>query len=322
MFCDDVTVTFTAGNGGNGRVSFYPGFRSGPDGGDGGRGGSIFIKADENLDSLEKYANGASVRADDGRLGERFRKNGKGGTDIDILLPIGSEIRDEETETRIDLMTSGQRILLCRGGYGGRGSFTLRSPANTTPKAVENGHAGEEKRCRIIYKIPVDIALIGLSGSGKTTLLNKLTHANIPVPGYPFSTKIPSLGVYNTLRIVDLPSLCSGSYKGKALGNGFLKHAERASLLFLCISASSQDPMNDYRTIIQELTQYNNGLMEKDMHILLTMKDSIDEKTVNTIVRLFKLHVKNPILPISTHITSSLTLLKALIHKQSKQSIQ
>jgi GTPase len=318
MFCDDVTITCIAGNGGNGRVSFYPGFRSGPDGGDGGRGGSIYVKADDNLDTLERYASGKVIRTEDGGSGQRFRKNGKGGADIEILLPLGSVLIDQDSDTTVDILTSGQRVLLCRGGKGGRGSFTLRSPTNTTPKSVECGEKGEEKRFRIVYKIPVDIALIGLYQSGKSTLLNSLTHANAISPGYPFSTKIPTLGVHGKYRVVDLPSLIDGSSIGKGLGNGFLKHAERASILLICLAATSQNPVQDYGTIMKELEAYNNGLAQKKQIILLTLTDYFDKKTIEEKLFAFTPSVRKKILPFSSSDRKTIELLQNQIAKMSK----
>ena len=273
MFIDEVDITFQAGNGADGRASFYPGYKSGPDGGDGGKGGDIYVRVTSDLTMLSQFRGKRVIKAEDGEKGGKFRKTGRNGKDITITLPLGSILTDGDTGEVIELNDINQKILLCRGGSGGKGTYALASPSNTTPLKSQPGIPGEKRHLTIVLKLIADYGLIGLPSAGKSSLLNTLTSANVKVADYPFTTLTPNLGVMEGKVIADIPGLIEGASSGKGLGIKFLKHIEKVNLILHCISAESENIEKDYKVVRDELGKFNPLLLQKKEIILLTKSD-------------------------------------------------
>lgn len=279
MFIDEVEVIFRAGDGTGGKVSFYPGDKSGPDGGNGGNGGDIYLAVTSDLTALNQFLGIKTREAEDGQAGGNFRKSGRKGKDITITLPLGCFLTDQETGEVIELNDLQQKVLICKGGQGGKGTYALRSPTNTTPLVAEPGKPGQKRNLKIVLKLIADYGLIGLPNAGKSSLLNELTSANVKVADYPFTTLEPNLGAMGKKIIADIPGLIEGASLGKGLGIKFLKHIEKVNLLLHCLSAESQDVEADYQIVREELKKFNPLLTEKPEIILLTKSDvaNIDE---------------------------------------------
>ena len=273
MFVDEVEVIFKAGNGGHGKASFYPKWKSGPDGGNGGDGGDIYILVTSDLTLLTQFLGNKSRKAPDGLPGAKLRHEGKSGNDITISLPVGSTITDTDTKEIFHLDTLNDKILICKGGQGGKGTYALRSPSNTTPLHGEPGEPGQKRNLKIVLKLIADFGLIGLPNAGKSSLLNELTAANVKVANYAFTTLEPNLGVMGQKVLADIPGLIEGASSGKGLGIKFLKHIEKVNLLLHCIAAESENVASDYRIVREELRKFNPLLIEKPEVILLTKSD-------------------------------------------------
>lgn len=273
MFIDEVEVTFVGGSGGNGKASFYPGYKSGPNGGNGGNGGNIYITVTSDLTALNQFSGKKSRFAQDGEKGGNYRKSGKNGQDITISLPLGTMLIDNNTNEIIELNNINQRFLICSGGLGGKGTYALASPSNTTPLKAEAGTLGQKRHMKLVLKLIADYGLIGLPNAGKSSLLNELTSAHVKVADYPFTTLEPNLGVMKGKIIADIPGLIEGASDGKGLGMKFLKHIEKVNLLVHCISIDSKNPEADYKIVRNELEKFNPILVQKPEIILLTKSD-------------------------------------------------
>lgn len=320
MLIDEVEVTFQAGKGGPGKISFYPGQKSGPDGGNGGKGGDIYIRAVNDLNLLNQFSAKKLISAEDGKPGERNRKFGKDGQDLEIILPVGVTLIDKQTSESIELNKEGERVLLCKGGKGGKGNFEFKSSTNTTPKYAQPGLLGQEKHFKISLKLIADFGLIGLPNAGKSSLLNELTNAKARVAAYPFTTLEPNLGVFDNPSassgqgkiIADIPGLIEGASLGKGLGIKFLKHIEKVSLLLHCIASDSVDPVRDYKTVLNELKKFNPNLLTKPQIILLTKTDLIKMAEIDKKIKLLS-KLKFKILPVSIYDYSAITHLRSAL---------
>ncbi|MBI2617326.1 GTPase ObgE [Candidatus Gottesmanbacteria bacterium] len=313
MFIDEADVTFVAGHGGAGKASFYPGYKSGPDGGDGGNGGNIYICATSDLTTLNQFSSVKIKKAEDGYPGQRYRKSGKNGNNATILLPIGCELIDQDTNEIIEVNNTTHPILLCicKGGQGGRGTYALANPSNTTPIHAEPGQPGQKRRIHIELKLIADYGLIGLPNVGKSSLLNQLTAAKVRVAQYPFTTVEPNLGVMNGKIIADIPGLLEGASKGKGLGIKFLKHIEKVHILLHCISAESDDVVADYQIVRNELHSFNPMMDQKEEIIVLTKSDTVSDTVIkekSSILSKF-----GEILPLSIHDFEKLQKLKEVL---------
>ena len=281
MFTDEVKVAVIAGHGGDGVVAFNKIKMSlGPTGGKGGKGGDIYFEGVSNLSALNKYKHKREYCAENGMNGKKDNSEGKSGKDLILTVPIGSVLHDLNSKEEIDITEVGQKILVAKGGIGGRGNFSFRSPINTSPEEREFGSPGEEVEFYIELRFIADIGLIGLPSAGKSSLLNELTKANAKVGNYDFTTLEPNLGVMDGVVLADIPGLIEGASQGKGLGMKFLRHIQRTKILVHCISLESADPKKDYGVIRKELESYSPELIEKKEIILLTKTDLTDERTI------------------------------------------
>ncbi len=313
MLVDEAKIKVIAGHGGPGRVSFFPGHKSGPDGGNGGKGGDVYLKGTTDLMALRPFTIKKTMTAENGQMGDSFQKTGKDGKDITILVPIGSEIKDLETGETIEIDEDGLTVLIAKGGIGGKGNFELRSSRNTTPIKAQSGLPGDERDLEILLKLIADFGLIGLPNAGKSSLLNELTAANARVADYPFTTLEPNLGVYEHKILADIPGLIEGASSGKGLGIKFLKHIEKTKVLLHCVSAENDNVTAAYKTVREELEKYNPELLEKNEIILLTKSDMVDKDQGRLkCVELKKL--KKKVLIVSIHDWDSIEKLRKLLN--------
>jgi len=311
MFITEINIKFIAGNGGKGKVSFYKN-RRGPDGGNGGKGGSIYISATSDIYALNNLTKNIEIKAENGQDGMANKKNGRNADDLEIKLPIGTVITDKDTNEIFEIINKNDHFRLCSGGSGGLGNFEYRSGTNTTPLYAQNGLKGQQRDLEINLKLIADYGLIGFPNAGKSSLLKELTSAKPKIDNYPFTTLEPNLGELDGKIIADIPGLIKGASKGKGLGVKFLKHIERVCLLLHCISCEDNDLIKSYRTIRNELKEFNPKLMDKQEIILLTKTDLKSEKEINFCLNVLK-ETKKQILPVSINDWDSLEKLKTTI---------
>lgn len=303
MLIDEIDMVVKAGHGGEGSVSFV-GRAGGPDGGNGGRGGDIWVEATSDLYSLGKFVSHPKQQAENGKPGEERNRSGLNGADLFLIVPIGTFITDQEG-IEIELSELNKKILLAKGGLGGKGNAFFKSPRNTTPRYAQPGRRGEEKKLNLKLKLIADFGLIGLPNAGKSSILNELTNATAKIGAYPFTTLEPNLGMLNNKVLADIPGLIEGASIGKGLGHKFLKHIEKVKLLLHCISSESEDPISDYNIIQKELKEYNPLLLEKQEIILLTKSDLLDKKDLEKKLKILA-KTKKQIIPVSIHNWDSL----------------
>lgn len=291
MLIDEVRISIKAGDGGDGIAHLYSdAFRpkGGPDGGDGGDGGSIYFEAVSDISKLNQFRFPKTFSAQNGDPGGKNKRSGKGGDDLILPVPVGT-VATYDNGTSVELTQIGQRIMMARGGTGGKGNWHFRSPTNQTPKEFTKGFKTETKHLFLKLKLIAHVGLIGLPNSGKTSLLNELTSANAKVANYAFTTLEPNLGVMkNGLVIADIPGLIEGAADGKGLGFKFLKHIERTNILVHCISCESASPLTDYKVVRQELKNYSSKLSQKQEIIVLTKSDLKNSDEIQKISKKIK----------------------------------
>ena len=298
MFIDFARIQVRGGRGGNGCVSFrrekyVP--RGGPDGGNGGRGGDVFLRVDPQKKSLLDLAYQPHYFAPDGKPGQGSDKVGRSGEDLYVQIPMGTMVF-RGTQLLADLKNPGETLLVARGGRGGRGNAAFKSHRNTAPKMSERGEPGEEFQLDLELKLLADIGLIGCPNAGKSTLLARLTKARPKIADYPFTTLNPNLGIcdWHGTRMVlaDIPGLIEGAHQGKGLGHDFLRHIDRTRMLFHLVDVNGfdgKDPVACVRIINEELRLYSSALMKKPMVLLLNKMDSTDSDRV---LRQMETHLK------------------------------
>ncbi len=312
MLIDAAEITVLGGNGGPGRVSFYSKSGAGPDGGDGGKGGDVYVNSTSDLYALNKFSTKNIWQAQNGQPGGSNRKSGGNGKDLSLAVPIGTLLTDQEGTT-VEINHLNQIELLVKGGLGGRGNHFFKSSSNTTPKYAQPGLKGQEKKLKLKLKLIADIGLIGLPNAGKSSLLNELTNAEAKIGAYPFTTLEPNLGVLEDKIIADIPGLIEGASKGRGLGHKFLSHIEKVNLLIHCISSQSLTPLDDYKIIHQELKEYNSELLEKQEIILLTKSDMVEKADLDIKIRALR-KTKRQTFQVSIHNWESLQDLIQFIH--------
>ena len=281
MFLDRARITVKGGNGGKGVISFrreahVP--RGGPDGGDGGRGGDLVLRADAQLASLGDFSFKKEFAATDGATGEGSNKSGKAGRDKVVRVPAGTTVRDIKTGEEVaDLVTDGAEIVAARGGKGGRGNARFVTSTRRAPRIAMDGQAGEERELELELRLIADIGLAGLPNAGKSSLLAALTRARPKIAAYPFTTLTPNLGVARLdereLVIADIPGLIEGASTGAGLGEEFLRHIERTRVVVQVVDASREDPLADIATIDTELAAYGRGLRDRPEIVALNKID-------------------------------------------------
>ena len=288
-FIDEARIEVVAGNGGNGSASFrrekfIP--EGGPDGGDGGRGGSIFVVADRNINTLIDYRYTRKFIAKKGENGRGADQYGKGGEDIVLRMPVGTQIFDDVTgELLFDLTADGERICIARGGDGGLGNLHFKSSTNRAPTKATKGWPGEERALRLELKVLADVGLLGMPNAGKSTLIAQISNARPKVADYPFTTLHPNLGVVRlessrSFVVADIPGLIEGASEGAGLGHRFLRHLQRTRLLLHLVDVfpfdPDRDPVAEAKAIVEELRKYDQSLYDKPRWLVLNKLDMID----------------------------------------------
>lgn len=287
MFVDELTIYAKAGNGGNGVVHWaHEKFRpnAGPDGGNGGHGGNVYVRAVKDLNQLAKYTGKKSFEATLGEAGSGKSKDGKNGEDFYIDIPVGSKVTDIERQRTFELTEVGQTEKILKGGSGGLGNKYFKSSTNRSPEESTQGRNGEEGNFLIEVSLMVDIGLVGMPNAGKSTLLNNLTNAQSRIGAYPFTTLEPHLGDFYGFVIADIPGLIAGAAEGKGLGHKFLRHVSRTKMILHLVSLEHEEPVSVYYTIRNELFQYGEGLADKEEWIILTKKDLVKQDYIDSII--------------------------------------
>lgn len=286
MFTDVVSIQVQAGKGGDGIVSFHRtrgNAKGGPDGGDGGFGGSIIVVADHNTNTLSKYRSSKLWQAENGTDGSSGNKRGKRGEDIELIVPPGTIISDGD-KILADLEKPGDIAIVAHGGRGGFGNAHFISSVRRAPKMSEVGEPGENKELTFELKLVADVGLVGLPNAGKSTLLSVISNARPKIANYPFTTLEPNLGVVDidssTFLAADIPGLIEGASKGRGLGDEFLRHTERTKLLLHLVDATSDSIAQDYTTIQSELKEYKIDLSTKPQIIVLTKIESVPKEDI------------------------------------------
>ncbi len=320
-FVDEAKFFVKAGDGGNGclsfrREKFVP--KGGPNGGDGGRGGSVFLEVDDSLHSLLDFRYRSHFKAQRGENGQGRDKHGRSGKDLTIKVPLGSIIKDAETgEILADLTEPGSRFLVAKGGKGGFGNARFATSTNRAPRKTTPGQPGEELWLTIELKLIADVGLVGLPNAGKSTLLSKLSAANPKVADYPFTTLAPQLGVlkvkpHRPIIIADIPGLIKGAHQGVGLGHKFLRHIERTSVLVYLIDGSGENPLADLRVLETELSEFREELLKRNQLVLLNKVDLIEPTRLSELESEFK-EAGRKIFPISAERGDNLEELKKML---------
>ena len=318
-FLDQVKIYIKAGNGGDGSPSFrrekFIEF-GGPDGGDGGKGGSVIIKAEQNLNTLIDFRYQQHHKAKRGENGAGQNRTGKSGEDLILKVPLGTQVFEEDNKTLIyDFTKISEEFIAAAGGKGGLGNTRFKSSTNRAPRKFTKGTQGEEFTIWLQLKTIADIGIIGLPNAGKSSLLASVTNANPKIANYQFTTLNPNLGVASyddkEITIADIPGLVEGAHKGTGLGIQFLKHIERCKSLLHLIDITSEDLKKSYQQVKNELKKYSNKLTKKKELIVLNKIDLIDEKEVNHIIKDFKKNTKSEVIALSTFNKSSVSKIKS-----------
>ena len=288
MFVDKATVKVGAGDGGDGVVSFrHEKFvdRGGPDGGDGGDGGNVILQASRNQNTLVSFRYHKELFAEAGKPGFKQKMHGKSGKDLTILMPVGTVVMDAEGDVLADLATDGQQVIICEGGKGGFGNAHFISSRRQAPRIAEKGEKGEVRDLQLELKVIADVGIVGLPNAGKSTLLAAASNARPEIANYAFTTLVPNLGVVDldsktSLLLADVPGLIEGASLGKGLGDEFLRHVERTSVLIHMIDAYQEDVVAAYQTIQKELKDYQVDLTSKPQIVVLNKIDGLDQDQV------------------------------------------
>lgn len=294
MLIDHVVLNVKAGNGGDGVVRWrreknVP--RGGPAGGDGGKGGDVYLQVVQDIEALNDYQNKKDWAAEDGESGKKRSMHGHGAEDLYLRIPVGSIVYNETYDIKYECDKVGEEILILRGGKGGLGNENFKTSTNQAPRQFTKGERGEDAVLEIELKLIADIGFIGLPNAGKSSLLNSITNSRAKIGNYAFTTLEPNLGVYNKFVLADIPGLIEGASEGKGLGYRFLKHISRTRMLFHLVSVENEDVALAYKTIREELKKYDeknkdsgllstkdNELAKRKEIIILTKIDEIENK--------------------------------------------
>lgn len=285
MFIDTAKILIIAGDGGSGCASFLrtrSNPRGGPDGGNGGRGGHVILKADSNMATLCDFFYQPRNKAACGKHGGSNKKNGAAGEDMILKIPSGTLIRNAETDELLaDMTEPGQELLVAKGGKGGFGNVHFKSSTNRAPRIAQKGLEGEEIRLRLELKLMADVALVGYPNAGKSTCITAITHAHSKIASYPFTTRQPILGLlelsdFRTAVLADIPGLIDGAHRNIGLGHAFLRHVERCRMLMFVIDmggVDQRDPRSDYEVLLHELENFNEDLLQRPRIVIANKMD-------------------------------------------------
>ncbi len=286
-FVDYVKMTVSSGNGGKGSVHLHREkyiTKGGPDGGDGGRGGHIIVRGNKNLWTLLHYKVQRHFKAGHGEHGSKGRSTGADGEDVYMEVPLGTVIRNTETnEIVLEITEDNEEVILLQGGMGGRGNWHFKSSTNQTPRYAQPGVLGEEMSITLELKILADVGLVGFPNAGKSTLLSVLTSAKPKIADYEFTTLKPNLGIvkyrdFQSFVMADIPGIIEGAAEGKGLGHYFLRHIERNATLLFLIPADSKDIGKEYKILLDELKRYNAELIDKERFVVISKSDMLDDE--------------------------------------------
>lgn len=308
QFVDQAEIWAQAGKGGDGIIAFrrekyVP--AGGPSGGNGGRGGSVVLVADANLQTLLDLRFQQILKAEPGRRGGPNNRTGAMGTDLRVSLPPGTMVYDANTDELLgDLTQAGDELVVARGGVGGMGNAHFLSNRNRAPQKATEGKPGEQRFLRLHLKLIAEVGIIGLPNAGKSTLISVLSSARPKVADYPFTTLVPNLGVvqrppHDGVVFADIPGLIEGAHHGVGLGHEFLRHVERTRVLIHLIDASSADPLTDYHTIQAELRAYGHGLPNKPQVVVLNKIDAVSDDERKAKLQQLQAEVNAPVSAIS-----------------------
>ena len=318
-FLDQVKIYIKAGNGGHGSPSFrrekFIEF-GGPDGGDGGKGGSIILKSERNLNTLIDYRFQQHHKAERGENGSGQNRTGRGGEDLFLKVPVGTQVFEEDNKTLIyDFNKEGEEFVAANGGKGGLGNTRFKSSTNRAPKKFTKGVFGEEYVIWLQLKTIADVGIVGLPNAGKSSLLGAITNATPKIANYKFTTLNPNLGVatYDNkeITLADIPGLVEGAHEGVGLGIQFLKHIERCKTLMHLIDITNEDLENTYQQVKNELGSYSKELLNKKEIIVLNKTDLLDGDTVKEIVKNFSKNKSSEVVTLSTIEKDSVSKIKA-----------
>ena len=286
-FVDYVKINAASGKGGKGSVHLHREkfiTKGGPDGGDGGRGGHVILRANKGMWTLLHLKHRKHVKADHGGGGSKSRSTGADGADVYIDVPLGTIVRNIETDEIIfEITDDGEERILVEGGMGGRGNWHFKSSTNQTPRYAQPGVDGQEDWFQLELKVLADVGLVGFPNAGKSTLLSVLTSATPKIADYAFTTLKPNLGIvkyreYKSFVMADIPGIIEGAHEGKGLGHRFLRHIERNSTLLFLIPADSDDIVKEYEVLLNELKQHNPELLDKERLMVISKSDMLDEE--------------------------------------------
>jgi len=301
-FVDYVKIHTSSGNGGRGsahlrREKYIP--KGGPDGGNGGRGGHVIIKANKNLWTLFHLKFKRHIRAEHGGNGGKQNSTGHDGQDQYIEVPLGTVVRDTDTQEILkELTEDGEEFIAAKGGRGGMGNTFYKSSTNQTPRYAQTGEEGVEKNITLELKVLADVGLVGFPNAGKSTLLSVITAAKPKIADYEFTTLKPNLGIvkyrdFKTFVIADIPGIIEGAAEGKGLGHRFLRHIERNSTLLFLVPADAKDIKKEYDILVDELKRYNPELLDKERLIAISKSDMLDEELKHELNNELKNSLKN-----------------------------
>ena len=291
-FVDLVQIQVRAGDGGSGIISFrrekfVP--KGGPDGGSGGRGGSVILRANRHMTTLLDFQYRHKYRAPDGAHGEGAQRTGRSGQDITVEVPEGTIARDTATQEIIaDLLKHGDEFVIVRGGRGGRGNCEFATSVDQAPRRYEQGEPGEERELELELKLLADVGLVGLPNAGKSTLISVISAARPKIADYPFTTLVPNLGIVRvdegkSFVVADIPGLIAGAHQGKGLGLQFLRHVERTRVLVFLLDATRASLKEDLEVLTNELRLYDPTLVKRKSIVVITKIDAVDEETLGSL---------------------------------------
>jgi len=323
-FVDYVKMHVSSGNGGKGSAHLHREKyiqKGGPDGGDGGRGGHVIIRGNSNLWTLIHLKFKRHIKAGHGAHGSSGRSTGADGEDAIIEVPLGTVVKDTETDKVLfEITEDGEEKIVAEGGKGGRGNWHFKSSTNQTPRYAQPGIALEEKNITIELKVLADVGLVGFPNAGKSTLLSVLTSAKPKIADYEFTTLKPNLGIvkyrdFQSFVMADIPGIIEGAAEGKGLGYYFLRHIERNSILLFLIPADAKDIVAQYNILVDELRRYNPEMLDKERFVVISKSDMLDDELKCEISAILDKDLECPYLFISSVAQQGLTQLKDTLWK-------